>query len=68
MTHLLTKFFLSGTGGSDPRIRAAAGRKSGILGILANALLFAGKLAVGTLSGSVAITADALNNLSDSDR
>ena len=65
MGPFLKKIFLSGTDGSDPKVRTAAGRKSGILGILANALLFAGKLTVGTLSGSVAITADALNNLSD---
>ena len=65
MSQFLSKFFLAGTDGSDPRIRTAAGRKSGILGIAANALLFGGKLAIGTLSGSVAITADALNNLSD---
>ena len=65
MSQFLSKFFLAGTDGSDPKIRTAAGRKSGILGIAANALLFGGKLAIGTLSGSVAITADALNNLSD---
>ena len=66
MSQFLSKFFLSGTDGSDPKIRAAAGRRSGNIGILANALLCLGKLTVGTLSGSVAITADALNNLSDS--
>ena len=65
MGSFLTNFFLSGTDGSDPKVRAAAGRRSGIVGILANALLFAGKLTVGTVAGSVAITADALNNLSD---
>ena len=45
--------------------RGAAGRLAGTVGIIANAVLFAMKLAVGTLSGSVSITADALNNLSD---
>ena len=45
--------------------RSAAGRLAGIVGIAANAVLFAMKLAVGTLAGSVSITADALNNLSD---
>lgn len=65
MGNFFSNFFLSGTDGSDPGIRAAAGRRSGNLGIFANALLFAGKLMVGTVSGSVAITADALNNLSD---
>ncbi|WP_289466381.1 cation diffusion facilitator family transporter, partial [Klebsiella pneumoniae] len=36
-----------------------------MVGILCNLLLFAGKLAIGTLSGSVAITADGVNNLTD---
>lgn len=38
---------------------------SGIFGISLNILLFAGKFLAGTLSGSIAITADAFNNLSD---
>ena len=53
---------------SDPKnkqTRAAVGRLSGIVGILCNLLLFAGKLTVGTLAASVSITADAMNNLSD---
>jgi cation diffusion facilitator family transporter len=45
--------------------RGAAGRLAGTVGIVANAVLFAMKLAVGTIAGSVSITADALNNLSD---
>ena len=45
--------------------RLASGRLAGLVGILANAALFAAKLTVGTLSGSVSITADAMNNLSD---
>src|SRR5699024_9784020 len=36
-----------------------------IVGICLNVLLFAGKFLAGTLSGSIAITADAFNNLSD---
>ena len=48
-----------------PAVRAGVGRLSGVVGILSNALLFAGKLAVGVISGSVSITADAMNNLSD---
>ena len=50
---------------SDPLVRSKAGQRCGALGIGANVLLFAGKLLAGTLSGSVAITADAMNNLSD---
>ena len=48
-----------------PKVRAAAGRLSGIVGIVCNALLFGAKFLIGTLSGSVSITADAMNNLSD---
>ncbi len=47
------------------RQRAAAGRLSGLVGIACNLLLFATKLTIGTLFGSVSITADAMNNLSD---
>ena len=64
MTGLLLKLFVKE--GSDPqKSRSAIGRLSGIVGILSNLLLFAGKLLVGTISGSVSITADAMNNLSD---
>ena len=45
--------------------RSAYGTACGVLGILLNALLFLAKLTVGLLSGSVAITADAFNNLAD---
>ena len=66
MTELLTRRFVLRGGDADPKhTRAAAGRLSGIVGIICNLLLFATKLAVGTLSGSVSITADAMNNLSD---
>ncbi len=49
----------------NPAVRAAYGKVSGVVGILCNAALFAGKIIVGTLSSSVSITADAVNNLSD---
>ena len=66
MTDLLMRRFVLPTGDADPKhTRAAAGRLSGIVGIICNLLLFALKLAVGTISGSVSITADAMNNLSD---
>lgn len=45
--------------------RAAAGKLSGTVGLLCNILLFGVKLAVGILTGSVSVTADAMNNLSD---
>ncbi len=45
--------------------RAYYGRLAGWVGIICNILLSAGKFIAGTLSGSVSITADALNNFSD---
>lgn len=50
---------------SDPEVRRKCGSFAGAMGILFNLILFAAKFAVGTISASVAITADALNNLSD---
>ena len=46
--------------------REKMGRMAGAVGIGTNLLLFAIKLAAGLLSGSVAIMADAVNNLTDS--
>ena len=66
MTKLLLRLFVKNTEDpTDSGTRAAVGTLSGIVGIVANLLLFTGKLIVGTLSGSVSITADAMNNLSD---
>lgn len=45
--------------------RAYYGRLAGWVGIVCNMLLSAGKFIAGTFSGSVSITADALNNFSD---
>ena len=49
----------------DGAVRRAWGTLCGFVGIGLNLLLFAGKLAAGSISGSIAITADAFNNLSD---
>ena len=66
MKKLLLHWFVKDYENKDSvKVRAGVGRLSGITGILCNVLLFAGKLAVGILSGSVSITADAMNNLSD---
>ncbi len=46
--------------------RVRVGRFAGIIGIIANVLLFAIKLIVGIITGSVSVIADSLNNLSDS--
>lgn len=64
MTRLLLKLFVKHPQDS-PKGRSAIGALSGIVGVLSNLFLFAGKLLVGTLSGSVSISADAMNNLSD---
>jgi cation diffusion facilitator family transporter len=49
----------------DPQVRARYGIAAGIVGIVCNVLLFAFKLAVGLIGGSITIVADAVNNLSD---
>lgn len=48
-----------------PEVRQAYGRLCGTVGIVVNTILFVLKLGVGMLTGSVAVTADAINNLSD---
>lgn len=66
MTRLLLRLFVKNSDQvGDPKVRAAFGTLSGIVGIICNFLLFLGKIIIGTLSGSVSITADAMNNLSD---
>ena len=50
---------------SSPSVRQSYGVLCGGLGIVFNLVLFAGKFLAGFLSGSIAITADAFNNLSD---
>ena len=50
---------------ASPAVRKAYGVLCGAVGIALNLLLFAGKFLAGRLSGSIAITADAFNNLSD---
>lgn len=49
----------------DARVRERYGILSGFVGLLCNAFLFAVKLAIGLLTGSISIAADAVNNLSD---
>lgn len=50
---------------ADERVRQAYGMLCGGVGIGLNVLLFLGKALAGYFSGSIAITADAFNNLSD---
>ena len=47
------------------KMRQEYGVLCGVVGILLNILLFIGKFIAGTISHSIAITADAINNLSD---
>ncbi|MBR2009112.1 MAG: cation diffusion facilitator family transporter, partial [Peptococcaceae bacterium] len=66
MTQLLLRLFIPDYQDvSKSGVRSAVGKLAGIVGILCNIILFAGKLLAGMLSGSVAIIADAMNNLSD---
>lgn len=66
MTNLLLRLFVKDYADcGSSRVRSAMGVLSGAVGICCNLLLFLGKLIVGTLAGSVSITADAINNLSD---
>lgn len=66
MIGFLTKIFIRNPEDvSSPQVRQAYGVLSGAVGVFLNILLFAGKFAAGLLSGSIAITADAFNNLSD---
>ena len=50
---------------SKPAVRSKYASLAGVCGILANLLLFVGKLILGVISASVAIIADAFNNISD---
>jgi cation diffusion facilitator family transporter len=50
---------------SEAETRKHAGLKSGIAGIFLNFILFAIKIVTGLVAGSVAIMADAFNNLTD---
>lgn len=66
MIHLLSGIFIKNRDQvDDQNVRRAYGMLCGVLGIVLNILLFAGKYLAGILSGSIAITADAFNNLSD---
>ena len=66
MTNWLLRTFIKNSDHpEDPKVRYAIGILSGIVGIFCNILLFGGKLAVGLLTRSVSIAADAMNNLSD---
>lgn len=66
MLKLLSRLFIKDSENTaNPVVRAAYGKMAGYVGIACNLLLCAGKFFAGLISGSVSITADAVNNLSD---
>ena len=65
ITFLASLFIKDRRNYNSPEVRQAYGILSGAVGIGLNILLFLGKWIAGTVSGSIAITADAFNNLSD---
>lgn len=64
MTDFLVRHFVKHDLKS-PKGRRQVGQLGGITGIFLNLILFAAKFAAGSLTGSIAVTADAFNNLSD---
>ncbi len=66
MTDLLVKLFVKDyTNVENETVRTAYGVLASIVGICCNILLFAVKAVIGTILGSIAVVADAFNNLSD---
>ena len=66
MIKLLSKIFIKNHEDyQDPKVREGYGKLSGIVGVVLNLLLFAGKFIAGLLTGAISITADAFNNLTD---
>ncbi len=66
MTDILVKLFVRDHQNiEDPDVRAAYGVLAGVVGIVCNVLLSAAKGLIGFLSGSIAVFADAFNNLTD---
>lgn len=66
MIQFLAKLFIKDyKNTADQTVRRGYGILCGAVGVALNLLLFAGKLLAGIVSGSIAVTADAVNNLSD---
>lgn len=66
MADFLAKLFIKDYENTkSPAVRAAYGELSGVVGIIVNVLLSAAKFFVGTVTGSISVSADAVNNLSD---
>lgn len=66
MTNLLIKLFVKNYEDvKNPKVRTDYGVLSGVVGIVVNVIICCVKFVIGYLTGSIAITADAINNLSD---
>ena len=66
LTSIILKFFVPGYGSTmDAQARMRCGIVSGITGIVCNVLLIIVKIILAITSGSIAIAAEAVNNLSD---
>ena len=62
---LVRRFVKNHEDTENPDVRTAYGILSSVVGIFCNVLLFGVKMTIGTLMGSMAVMADAFNNLSD---
>lgn len=65
MISILRRLFIREDRLSPADLRSAYGILCGMVGIFLNICLFVGKYVAGVISGSISITADAVNNLSD---
>ena len=66
MRKILLKLFVKDYNNTkDPIVRTKYGTLSGVVGIISNLILCTLKIFAGIFSGSVSITADGINNLSD---
>lgn len=62
---LIEKFIKEGKDVTNPKVRKKYGMLSGFVGVLCNTILFFTKIFVGIVTSSIAVTADAFNNLAD---
>ena len=62
---LISKFVPNHREVTNEKVRSSYGYLASIVGIISNIVLFIIKFTIGFLTGSIAITADAFNNLSD---
>ena len=62
---LVNTFIKDNSNVKDDKVRNSYGILGGVIGVIINVILFGIKLSVGMLTASIAIMADAFNNLSD---